>query len=64
MKRSSLPTFGILVAIVLLVASSLPAAAEVQHEVVFGQAPTAAQDLAEAELARALALGSHDLQRM
>lgn len=64
MKRSSISTFGILVAAVLLVASSLPAAAQVQYKVVSVQAPTATQDLEEAEMARAVALDSWGVQHM
>ena len=64
MKRSSITTFGILVAIVLLVASSLPAAAEVQQKVILGQEPTASQNLAEAEVARALVNDSPEMQEI
>jgi len=52
-----------LVAIVLLVASSLPAAAEVQYEAV-SQSLITTQNLEEAEMARALVIESRDVRRM
>lgn len=51
-------------AIVLVTVSSLPAAAQERHEVVLGQALTSAQDLEEAEAARALALDSREFRQL
>lgn len=64
MKRSSITTLGILVAIVLVTVSSLPAAAQERYEAVSTKAMSSTEDLAEAETARALALDSQEFRQL